>query len=130
MNITTILKHSKSKMAWNVIGTTLGAKYKVAIVPYFHELEKEEAMEIAEFISKSFNDAVKPKLVIDMVAEYSNGIIIKTTDQRKFTTSTGIWMEYGQMGVKEAEVEDVKQLMAQLIEICRKNSKVRFFACR
>lgn len=69
--------------------------------------------------------------MIEAVSEYSNGIIIKTTDKRKFTAPTGIWTEYGQMGVsKEADVEDVKQLMAQLIEIYRKNAKVRLFACR
>ena len=58
--------------------------------------------------------------MIEAVTEYSNGIIIKTTDKRKFTAPAGIWMEHGQMGVgKKAEVEDVKQLMAQLIELCR-----------
>lgn len=57
MNITTTVKHSESNMAWNVMEIKpLGVRRIKAIVPYFHELEKEEAKEIAEFISKSFND--------------------------------------------------------------------------
>lgn len=59
----TIVKHSKSKYAWNVIGTTLGAKYKIAIVPYVQTgderiltRERLEALNHAEFISKCFNN--------------------------------------------------------------------------
>ena len=81
MNITTAVKHSESKIAWNVIGTTLGAKYKVAIVPYFHELEKEEAKEIAEFISKSFNDAKEQR-----EKEYTSFEIIWNSTVEKFAS--------------------------------------------
>ncbi|REC56994.1 hypothetical protein DRF62_02210 [Chryseobacterium piscium] len=59
----TIVKHSKSKSAWNVIGTELGGKYKIAVVPYIQTedeitqtKEKNEALEHAEFISKCFNE--------------------------------------------------------------------------
>lgn len=34
LNIKTLIKHSESKNAWNIIGTKLGGKYKIARVPY------------------------------------------------------------------------------------------------
>jgi hypothetical protein len=50
--------HSSSKKEWKVIGTTLGAKYKIAIVPYVDTEEtKEEAFQHAEFISQCFNNS-------------------------------------------------------------------------
>lgn len=62
--IKTKVVHSESKAAWNVVGTSLGAKYKIARCPYLmHESEdlsakeRKEAFEHAQFISKSFNDA-------------------------------------------------------------------------
>jgi hypothetical protein len=58
--------HSFSKEAWNIIGTNLGDKYKIARVPYlitgdeFRDcLEKSEALNHAIFISKCFNDLYK-----------------------------------------------------------------------
>ena len=53
--------HSKSKLTWNIIGTKLGAKFKVARCPYIKiegcektsTREKAAALDIAEFISKS-----------------------------------------------------------------------------
>lgn len=58
----TIVKHSKTKSAWNVINTTLGEKYKIAVVPYIQTdneqiltRERLEAFNHAEFISKCFN---------------------------------------------------------------------------
>jgi len=47
--------HSQSKAAWNVVSTTLGLKFKIARVPYFHESEKDEALRYAKFISKCIN---------------------------------------------------------------------------
>lgn len=63
--ITTKIKHSKSKKAWNVIGTKLGCKYKIAIVPYIEiegsdmltELQKNEALRHAKYISYCFNNS-------------------------------------------------------------------------
>jgi hypothetical protein len=61
-NIKTKVVHSQSKSAWNVIGMSLGAKHKIAIIPYLvtgdkvtDEKEKSEALEHAEFISFCFN---------------------------------------------------------------------------
>lgn len=58
--------HSKSKQAFNVIGTELGRKYKIARCPYIKTgdeiidtREKAEALEIAEFISFCFNNSNK-----------------------------------------------------------------------
>jgi len=64
----TKVKHSESKPAWNVIGTTLGGKHKIARVPYvvimdddekvrkvFNEYEKQQAHKIARFISRALN---------------------------------------------------------------------------
>jgi hypothetical protein len=34
MKMHTKVKHSLSKSAWNVIGTNIGGKYKIARVPY------------------------------------------------------------------------------------------------
>ena len=60
--ITTIIKHSESKTAWNVIGTTLGERYKYATIPYckgineiINTKEKAESLKIAMFISYSLN---------------------------------------------------------------------------
>ena len=65
--IKTKVVHSESKNAWNVVGVTLGDKYKIARVPYdaFDEEDWEavstknkfEALEHAEFISNCFNEA-------------------------------------------------------------------------
>lgn len=62
--LNTRVVHSESKTAWNVIGTRLGDKYKIARVPYnisgnyiLDEREKKEAYEHAVFISTCFNVA-------------------------------------------------------------------------
>ena len=63
--ITTKIKHSESKSAWNVIGTKLGGKYKIARVPYVKvedstfitECNSLEAKKHAEWISFCFNNA-------------------------------------------------------------------------
>lgn len=62
-DIKTDVVHSGTKAAWNVIGTTLGKKYKIARVPYhisgthlkLDHIAKQEAFEHAEFISHCFN---------------------------------------------------------------------------
>lgn len=64
-NIKTKVVHSQTKSAWNVVGTILGNKYKIARVPYivaddFEELTekfRKEAFEHAEFISYCFNNS-------------------------------------------------------------------------
>lgn len=67
--INTNVVHSQSNNAWNVIGTKLGSKYKIARVPYI-EVEnneiltnryKAEALEHALFISYCFNNSDKIK---------------------------------------------------------------------
>lgn len=61
-NIKTKVVHSQSKTAWNVIGETIGGKYKIARVPYVltgnksvDQDNKNEALEHAIFISECFN---------------------------------------------------------------------------
>jgi len=62
--IRTEVRHSQTKDAWNVIGTQVGGKYKIARVPYqvvpgseiCTTRNKHEAMEHALFISKCFNE--------------------------------------------------------------------------
>jgi hypothetical protein len=70
-NIKTKVVHSESKTAWNVIGTSLGRKYKIARCPYLitnneiiDTIEKSEALSHAKFISQCFNksDAIVPLL--------------------------------------------------------------------
>ena len=63
-NLKTKVVHSQSKTAWNVIGTQVGGKYKIARVPYIisgNEIsdtrEKSEALEHALFISYCFNNS-------------------------------------------------------------------------
>lgn len=58
--------HSQKNSAWNVIGTELGAKYKIARCPYITsdneeitEKERKEALEHAQFISNCFNSKFK-----------------------------------------------------------------------
>jgi hypothetical protein len=70
-NIKTKVVHSESKTAWNVIGTSLGRKYKIARCPYLitnneiiDTIEKSEALKHAKFISQCFNksDTIVPLL--------------------------------------------------------------------
>ena len=65
-NIKTMVVHSQSKSAWNVIGTRLGGKYKIARVPYeccdnedITSQNRAEAFEHASFISYSFHYSKK-----------------------------------------------------------------------
>lgn len=58
----TEVKHSLTKTAWNVCGTNLGGKYKIARVPYnqigneiLDTREKGIALDHAIFISDCFN---------------------------------------------------------------------------
>lgn len=72
INIKTKVVHSESKTAWNVIGESLGGKYKIARIPYLvikdleitNTLRKAEALNHALFISKCFNksDSILPLL--------------------------------------------------------------------
>lgn len=64
--IKTKVVHSQSKSAWNVIGTTLSGKFKVARVPYIacndpdaSDVNNLEALNHAEFISWCFNNSDK-----------------------------------------------------------------------
>lgn len=64
-NTETKVVHSQSKPAWNVVGTKLGRKYKIARCPYvpsdtdelMHARESKEAFELATFISKCLRNA-------------------------------------------------------------------------
>jgi hypothetical protein len=65
-NIKTKIVHSQSKTAWNVIGDSLGGKYKIARIPYLitgneiiDTVEKSEALRYAKFISQCFNNSDK-----------------------------------------------------------------------
>lgn len=65
-NIKTTIVHSRTKSAWNVVGTEIGKKYKIARVPYdigrcsvVDERNRKEAFEHAEFISYCFNNKDK-----------------------------------------------------------------------
>lgn len=63
INLTTKVVHSETKPAWNVAGTKLGHKYKIAKCPYqadrsspiLDTRERKEAFEHATFISECFN---------------------------------------------------------------------------
>lgn len=64
--IKTQVVHSQTKSAWNIVGTSLGGKYKIARVPYIvmdnQELSDRgriEAHEHAQFISDCFNKSDK-----------------------------------------------------------------------
>lgn len=61
-NYITVVRHSRTKFAWNVINTALGGKHKIAVVPYVaidvdDEADplRKEAENIARFISEAFN---------------------------------------------------------------------------
>ncbi len=64
-NLKTIVVHSETKNAWNIVGQILGDKYKIARIPYvidYSEVEankiaKEEALIHAKFISECFNNS-------------------------------------------------------------------------
>lgn len=62
--VKTKVAHSETKPAWNIIGTTMGGKFKIARVPYLvtdddfiNAKEKKEAYEHAQFISMCFNNS-------------------------------------------------------------------------
>jgi len=62
--IKTKVVHSQSKSSWNIVGTGLSGKYKIARIPYVvsgNEIcdarEKAEALHHAEFISFCFNNS-------------------------------------------------------------------------
>ncbi len=61
-NIKTRVVHSQTKSAWNVVGESLGGKYKIARVPYLtidnqniSDRNRKEAFDHATFISYCFN---------------------------------------------------------------------------
>ena len=65
-NVRTKVVHSRTKSAWNVIGTKLGDKYKIARVPYvatndeiITNKNRAEALHHAEYISFCFNDSIR-----------------------------------------------------------------------
>lgn len=62
--IKTRVVHSQTKAAWNVVGESLGGKYKIARIPYIlcnagkiETLNRLEAFKHAEFISYCFNNS-------------------------------------------------------------------------
>ena len=64
--IKTKVVHSQTKPAYNVVGTSLGNKYKIARIPYlvnsdlseeWNNKEMDEAKNHAEFISYCFNNS-------------------------------------------------------------------------
>ncbi len=64
--IKTRVVHSQTKSAWNIVGETLGGKYKIARVPYFvsdnqelSDKQRLEAFDHATFISYCFNNSYK-----------------------------------------------------------------------
>ena len=66
--VQTIVVHSLTKSAWNVIGVSIPGKFKIARVPYFFtgsdestSVERQEAYEHAVFISNYFNEQYKTK---------------------------------------------------------------------
>lgn len=63
-NIKTRVVHSQTKSAWNIVGESLGSKYKIARVPYLvfedenlNKKNRVEAFEHASFISHCFNQS-------------------------------------------------------------------------
>lgn len=62
--IETVVVHSQTKSAWNIVGKTLGGKHKIARVPYLcigdeyaDDRSRIEALEHAKFISYCFNNS-------------------------------------------------------------------------
>lgn len=62
--IKTKVVHSQTKPAWNIVGETLGGKYKIARVPYVCDKNEDltnkgraKAFEHAKFISYCFNNS-------------------------------------------------------------------------
>ncbi len=59
-----IVKHSESKSAWNIVGTQLGGKYKIARFPYcinykdegIQKRERKQALEHAKICCKALNE--------------------------------------------------------------------------
>jgi len=74
------VKHSESKNAFNIIGTELGGKYKIARIPYFvakyseevSEREKLEAEQHAKLIACAPEMFEKLKETLDVLKWYMN----------------------------------------------------------
>jgi len=68
----TTVKHSEKNSAWNVVGTSLGRKYKIARVPYLTEgvsqglaeIGRLEAKDHADFISRCFNNRAEIEVLV------------------------------------------------------------------
>ena len=63
-DIKTKVVHSETKSAWNIVGVTLGQKYKIARIPYITtgnekttSENRAEALKHAKFISYCFNNS-------------------------------------------------------------------------
>jgi hypothetical protein len=76
-NIKTKVVHSESKDAWNVVGTKIPGKFKIARIPYFvigndiiDTKNKAEALLHAEFISRCFNSS--DKIISTIFSTYGN----------------------------------------------------------
>lgn len=89
-NIKTKLQHSQSKDAYNIIGTGLGLKYKIARIPYLKiegnevisRTEKNEALRHAVFINECFNRSEDIVNFLDKKEEYDANL--KTDAVAKF----------------------------------------------
>ena len=63
-NIECEVKHSETKDAWNILGTGLGRKFKIARIPYlfleddeFYKGKRQEALSHAEYIAWALNNS-------------------------------------------------------------------------
>lgn len=67
-NIKTEVKHSVNNSAWNVVGTKLGGKYKIARVPYimyeFSDYDSNEACDILTKWMTNFNNGGYDHLLV------------------------------------------------------------------
>lgn len=57
------VKHSETKAAWNIVGTEIGGKYKIAMIPYVTDsrfpeestVNRKEAFDTAMYLTACLN---------------------------------------------------------------------------
>lgn len=81
-----IVKHSESKLAFNIIGTGLGGKYKIARVPYISTDGRNKEIDIrekteAEIHAKLISAA--PELIESIIGLVHNAGLIKYVSEAK-----------------------------------------------
>jgi len=109
-----IVKHSESKNAWNVIGTQLAGKYKIARFPYLHKELNSEEFNMKEKY-ESFANAIAASKAPNMIS-------LLTKCLNKFSST----LDYLKESEFENELtEDIVPLMADIEKLIKEATELK-----